>query len=83
MTGKALATLLAFFLILITAGLIYFDEHVLINNFENYARSKVDVLLSNLKHEIEAHLVKGEVVNLFKFISSYKKFSRCKDNSVI
>ena len=78
MTGKALATLLAFFLILITAGLIYFNEHVLINNFDNYARSKVDVLLSNLKHEIEAHLVKGEVDNLFKFISSYKNFPDVK-----
>ncbi|MCX7761353.1 MAG: GAF domain-containing protein [Candidatus Kryptonium sp.] len=72
MGEKFLASLIAFFLIVITAGLIYFNEHALIRNFENYIHNKANVLLLALKHEIKSGFVKGESDRIFELVKNYK-----------
>ncbi|MFN3135158.1 MAG: GAF domain-containing protein, partial [Candidatus Kryptonium sp.] len=78
MSGKAFASLITFFIILITGVLIYLNEHFIIRNFESRESGKIDVLFSNLKHAVKSHLLNGEGEKFFEFIQGYKDFPGIK-----
>ncbi len=78
MSGKTFASLVAFFIILITGVLIYFNEHVIIRNFETYERDKISVLLSNLKHAVKFHLLNGENEKFLEIVQDYKNLPGVK-----
>ncbi len=82
MSGRSIASLITLLMILITAGLIYLNEHVIIRNFETYIRDKIEVITSDLTHTIKYHLTRGEIEKVSEFIQSYKKFPDVKLISV-
>ncbi len=78
MSGKAIASLITLSMLLITVTLIYFNEHAIIRNFDNYVRDKTEVITSSLTHEINAHLRRGEIEKLIEFTRNYEKFPDVK-----